>query len=97
MPAEVDDEYWQASGHAQAFTQPTGKPSTVAAFTARIKLSQITAFALRTVCATEKSKVVLGYSGSKWKVKAVTELNAALTEWAKNVPEHCKSSHCLHT
>jgi hypothetical protein len=88
MPLEVDDEYWETASPGAAFTQPTGSPSKVAAFTARIKLSQIVAFALRTVCASEKSKAVLGYAGTNWKVEAVTELNAALTEWAKSLPEH---------
>jgi hypothetical protein len=93
MPLEVDDDYWTAPNSAQAFVQPESKPSTVAAFTARIKLSSVVAFALRTVCASENSKVVLGYAGADWKVKAVTELNTALTEWAKNLPEHRRS--CL--
>lgn len=89
MPIEVDDAYWENNmDHTQTFVQPAGSPSQVAAFTARIKLSQIVAYALRTVCATEKSKSVLGYAGANWKADAVTELNSALTEWAKNLPEH---------
>jgi hypothetical protein len=50
FPEEVDDEYWENEAHPElAFKQPKGKPSVVAAFNTRIKLSQIMAFALRTV------------------------------------------------
>jgi hypothetical protein len=89
FPEEVDDEFWENEAHPeQAFVQPQGKPSLVAAFNARIKLSQILAFALRTVGASDKSKSLLGLTGRGWKEKVVTELNSALTEWVKSIPEH---------
>lgn len=106
----MDDEFWEVNKGAGNFVQPEGKPSTVAAFNSRIKLSQVMAFAMRTVvrefvssgtrqsteprysqCATEKSKNLLGLTGRRWKEKVVGELNSALTEWAKSVPEHRES------
>jgi hypothetical protein len=55
LPLEVDDQYWEADGSALAFRQPAGTPAKVAAFISLIKLSQIIAFALRTVVCANPS------------------------------------------
>jgi hypothetical protein len=91
LPTEVDDEYWVGSGSNQAFKQPPGRPSVVTAFNAMIRLSSIAAYAVRTVCTTERSRNVHlpGDQDSDWRTTAVKELNAGFTEWAKTVPEHC--------
>lgn len=107
LPLEVDDEFWGTDNAKDGFKQPEGKPSVIEAFNSRIRLSQVLAFAIRTVvcdmfamryaaadsrrstqCATEKSKNLLGLTGRHWKEKVVSELNSALTEWAKSVPGH---------
>ena len=49
LPAECDDEYWSTPDPKDAFKQPTGKPSQMSYFIAFLKLSQILAFALRTI------------------------------------------------
>lgn len=49
LPLEVDDEYWENEDPSAAFQQPSGLPSKVGAFNLLIKLSQIVAFALKTV------------------------------------------------
>lgn len=49
LPLEVDDEYWEHPDINLAFRQPTGKPSLVTAFNSWIRLTQITAFAVRTL------------------------------------------------
>ena len=49
LPAECDDEYWSTSDSKDAFKQPAGKPSKMSYFIAFLKLSQILAFALRTI------------------------------------------------
>ena len=49
LPAECDDEYWSPPDPKDAFKQPSGKPSKMSYFIAYLKLSQILAFALRTI------------------------------------------------
>jgi hypothetical protein len=49
MPLEIDDQYWETDDPALVVQQPAGIPSRVCAFTSLIKLSQIIAFALRTM------------------------------------------------
>jgi hypothetical protein len=49
LPVEVDDEYWENNNPTLAFQQPPGKPALVTAFNFLIKLTQIIAFALRTI------------------------------------------------
>ena len=49
LPVECDDEYWSPTDPKDAFKQPPGKPSKMSFFIAFLKLSQILAFALRTI------------------------------------------------
>jgi len=49
LPVECDDEYWSPSDPKDAFKQPPGMPSKMSYFIAYLKLSQILAFALRTI------------------------------------------------
>lgn len=50
LPLEVDDEYWESRDDPRdTFKQPHGVPSLVSSFTQLIKLSQIIAFALKTL------------------------------------------------
>ena len=53
FPLEVDDEHWEPGDDREPFKQPEGTPSFVMAFNHFIKLTQIMAFALKTlVCGT---------------------------------------------
>jgi hypothetical protein len=49
LPLEVDDEYWIHEDPKQAFRQPPGKPSLVTYMICFIKMTQMMAYALRTV------------------------------------------------
>lgn len=49
LPLEVDDEYWETEGPEKVFQQPPGKPSKIAAFNSYLKLTQIVAYAMRTI------------------------------------------------
>lgn len=49
LPIECDDEYWENPDPELAFKQPSGKPPVVAYFNTYLKLSQVLAFALRTI------------------------------------------------
>ena len=48
-PLIVDDEYWLADNPESAFRQPSGKPSHMEAFGLWLKLTKISAFAVRTL------------------------------------------------
>ena len=56
LPAECDDEYWSPPDPKDAFKQPPGKPSKMSYFIAYLKLSQILAFALRTIVSSTASR-----------------------------------------
>ena len=60
LPVECDDEYWSPADPKDAFKQPAGKPSKMSFFIAYLKLSQILAFALRTIV----SSVTLCYTAN---------------------------------
>lgn len=49
FPVEVDDEYWSPSDSSPPFKQPKDKPSVVSGFVCMLKLTQIIAYALRTI------------------------------------------------
>lgn len=48
LPAECDDEYWVIDDK-KSFKQPADKPSRISYFICFIQLTQILAFALRTI------------------------------------------------
>lgn len=48
-PLIVDDEYWVTDKPESSFRQPPGKPSHMEAFTHWLKLTKISAFAVRTL------------------------------------------------
>lgn len=107
LPLEVDDDYWEARpGTHRPFTQPAGIPSTVTAFNQLIKLTQIMAFALRTLVGVPNSWLpvhnvnTLQYAVDRSKVyhglialdqkDVVNHLSRAMDEWEAGVPQHCK-------
>ncbi|RDB25367.1 Activator of stress genes 1 [Hypsizygus marmoreus] len=88
LPLEVDDEYWETEDPALAFKQPAGIPAKVCVFNQFIKLSQIMAFAMKTLYAIDKSKVLCGLTPSDWCKEVVEQLNMAMSEWATSLPQH---------
>ncbi|KAI0309699.1 fungal-specific transcription factor domain-containing protein [Amylostereum chailletii] len=90
LPADCDDEYWTHPDPAQAFKQPSGKPSSISFFISAIKLNQILGFALRTIYSINKSKVLLGFVGHQWEQHIVAELDSALNKWVDSVPDHLR-------
>jgi len=48
-PLFVDDKYWVTDDPESAFQQPAGKPSHMEAFGLWLKLTKISAFAVRTL------------------------------------------------
>ena len=49
FPIDCDDEYWEHPDPQQAFKQPPDKPSTISFFISFLKLTNILAFAHRTI------------------------------------------------
>ena len=87
-----------------AFRQPEGIPAKVSAFISSIKLSQVIAFALKTVVcpflsfskphltfskyAIDHSKVFSGLIHTNWRQDVFEQLKTALSEWEASLPEH---------
>ncbi|KAI0034155.1 fungal-specific transcription factor domain-containing protein [Vararia minispora EC-137] len=90
MPVECDDEYWTPSDSAQAFTQPSGKPSYVSAFIHSLKLSQILGYALRTIYASSKARANFGFVGPEWEKRMIANFDSILNQWTDSVPDHLR-------
>ncbi|KZV94714.1 hypothetical protein EXIGLDRAFT_748493 [Exidia glandulosa HHB12029] len=92
LPLEVDDDCWDLTppDHPLKHPQPPGRPSVVAFFVCHMKLSQILAFALRTIYSINKSKILLGFVGPQWEQHIVAELDSALNKWIDSVPDHLR-------
>jgi hypothetical protein len=90
FPVDCDDEYWEHPDPEKAFKQPPNKPSKVSFFISILKLNHILAFVLRTVYATNKAKVMLGFIGNQWNQNIVAELDSALNKWTDEVPDHLR-------
>ncbi|KAI0692333.1 fungal-specific transcription factor domain-containing protein [Cytidiella melzeri] len=90
LPVACDDEYWSHPDPAQAFKQPPDKPSQTIFFNYLLRLSQIHAFALRTVYSINKSKALMGLVGHEWRQRIVAEIDSALNQWIDSLPSHLR-------
>ncbi|KAH7097398.1 fungal-specific transcription factor domain-containing protein [Auriculariales sp. MPI-PUGE-AT-0066] len=94
LPLEVDDDCWDLaaadSNYPLKNQQPATRPSDVSFFVCHMKLSQILAFALRTIYSINKSKILLGFVGPQWEQHIVAELDSALNKWIDSVPDHLR-------
>ncbi|KAH9935489.1 fungal-specific transcription factor domain-containing protein [Fomitopsis serialis] len=92
LPMEVDDEYWETDDPDLAFQQPPGKPAIMTAFVYWVRLSQISAFVLRTLYVIGRFKQPLGLVGPRWREQVIERLNKALLEWIESLPPHLRWS-----
>ena len=90
-PIECDDEFWNTSDPEQAFKQPPGKPCKVSCFIWSIKLAELLGFALRTLYATRKSKMLIGLIGNEWESQVVAELDSSMNKWKDTLPHFRKT------
>ncbi|KAJ6611840.1 fungal-specific transcription factor domain-containing protein [Mycena sp. CBHHK59/15] len=90
LPLEVDDEYWENPDPAQAFRQPPGKPSLLTYFVCHIRLCEILGSTLRRLYASNKSRMLMGLTGTDWEQRAVAELDSAMNEFLGTVPAHLR-------
>lgn len=91
LPLEVDDEYWETKDPEKAFQQPPGKPSKIAGFNSYLKLTKISAYALRTIYALDRSKLLVSAARPRWH-EVLNHLSTAMTEWVDSVPSHLQWS-----
>ncbi|KAG9316662.1 fungal-specific transcription factor domain-containing protein [Chiua virens] len=91
LPLEVDDEYWETDDPEKVFRQPPGKPSKIAAFNSHLKLTKIVAYAMRTIYALDRSKLLFSAARPRWQ-EVLAQLNHAMTEWVESVPKHLRWS-----
>ncbi|KAH0827908.1 hypothetical protein J3R83DRAFT_3537 [Lanmaoa asiatica] len=87
FPLEIDDEYWETEDPEKAFQQPPGKPSKMAAFNSYLRLTKIVAYAMRTIYALDRSKLLSSAARPRWQ-EVLAQLNHAMTEWIDSVPKH---------
>ncbi|KAI0666613.1 fungal-specific transcription factor domain-containing protein [Trametes maxima] len=87
---ECDDEYWVTDDPDAAFKQPPGKPSKMSFINCLNRLTQILAFASRTIYSINKSKTLMGFVGEEWEERIVAELDSALNKWIDTVPDHLR-------
>ncbi|KAJ7593114.1 fungal-specific transcription factor domain-containing protein [Mycena floridula] len=83
MPTDVNDEYWETLD----FQQPPTIPSRVTAFNLHLNLTQVAAFALKTIYGLNKCNLFLG-SFSLTYEEAVAQMDSALQELLDKIPPH---------
>ncbi|KAH9481989.1 ABC-transporter-regulating transcription factor [Psilocybe cubensis] len=87
-PIECDDEYWDTGDRETCFRQPEGKPCSISAFVALIKLCEILGFVLRTLYSNKKTRILSGFLGSRWEGRMVAELDSTMNKWKESLPSH---------
>ncbi|KAK1218475.1 hypothetical protein PQX77_018801 [Marasmius sp. AFHP31] len=92
LPMDIDDEYWENDNPSLAFRQPEGKPSKVASFIHWLSLTDIIAFALRTIYTVRPSSVLMAEMKPPSSEDIVKQLDDLLTTWIDKVPEHLRWS-----
>ncbi|KAJ6546054.1 fungal-specific transcription factor domain-containing protein [Mycena vulgaris] len=90
LPVSCDDEYWEASAHNAAFSQPPNIPSPVDFFVCQLNLNRIRSFTLKILYSTNRSKSMIGMNDEGWEEKVVVELDSALNMWFDSVPAHLR-------
>ncbi|KIK65054.1 hypothetical protein GYMLUDRAFT_383150 [Collybiopsis luxurians FD-317 M1] len=92
MPIECDDEYWEHTDPEESFEQPSGRPSWVTYWTTWLKLLKILTITQKVI-----RFLILHTQYSLRKPTdlspedhVVQELNAALSHWVDEVPDHLR-------
>ncbi|KAH7103225.1 fungal-specific transcription factor domain-containing protein [Auriculariales sp. MPI-PUGE-AT-0066] len=85
FPMLVDDECWNLTDHDHNFpirtAQWNNQPSSLAYFVNVLKLTQITAFILRSLYSINKFKLIKDIS-------VITRMDSALNEWLSEIPDY---------
>ncbi|KAF7314458.1 Zn(2)-C6 fungal-type domain-containing protein [Mycena kentingensis (nom. inval.)] len=73
-----------------AFSQPPGRPSTIAFFNCLIRLNNILGFSLHLLYGLSKAKTLLSHRDDAWEEHIVAELDSALNGWVDSIPPHLR-------
>ena len=88
-PVQCDDEYWEIDENSYVtFNQPPGKPSYITAFIAHLKLTEILAFAMRTLYSTKKTWITSLFADGESEQRLVAEVDSAMNQWKDWLPDH---------
>ncbi|KAG6849642.1 hypothetical protein H0H93_006646 [Arthromyces matolae] len=97
LPIECDDEYWEHSDPAIAFTQPPDKPSSISFFNCYIRLMDIMAYAMRAIAPPPPpppqysvKRNVSGQQTTYTDQKIIMEIDSKLNDWMDSVPDHLR-------
>ncbi|TFK66525.1 hypothetical protein BDN72DRAFT_844202 [Pluteus cervinus] len=91
FPTECDDEYWDHIDPEQQFQQPVGKPSTMAFFTCYLNLTDILAWAMRSIYSLSRPHLHRFASSLKYsEQQGLTDLDSAMNSWMGALPEHLR-------
>ncbi|KAJ7599389.1 fungal-specific transcription factor domain-containing protein [Mycena floridula] len=88
LPAEVNDDYWEAGDIVKAFCEARGTRSKSALFNHWLRLNRITAFTLRTLYAPNPNDPLLKQFLNPSKVECVKRCAEATHTWLENTPKH---------
>ncbi|KAF8628855.1 hypothetical protein AX15_003649 [Amanita polypyramis BW_CC] len=90
-PVQCDDEYWEIDENSYVtFNQPPGKPSYITGFIAHLKLTEILAFAMRTLYSTRKTWTTSFPVDGEMEQRLVAEVDSAMNQWKDGLPDHLK-------
>ncbi|KAJ7644206.1 fungal-specific transcription factor domain-containing protein [Roridomyces roridus] len=84
-PLDIDDDYWE-----KGFTQPIGKPSLLSFFVCYSQLCEIHGDALSRLYAAKKKKTKMGWTGTRWEVDTVAQLDSAMNAFLDSIPSHLR-------
>ncbi|KAK7473111.1 Gypsy retrotransposon integrase-like protein 1 [Stygiomarasmius scandens] len=94
FPVEIDDEYWDQGDPSNptphSWEQPADKPSLVSAFVHYVKLTDIMAYAMRTIYSLRKPDKISGRQPQQTDQQLITDLESAMNEWLESIPSHLK-------
>ncbi|KAH7101860.1 fungal-specific transcription factor domain-containing protein [Auriculariales sp. MPI-PUGE-AT-0066] len=94
LPLAVDDDGWDIDRDGYDFplrsASPSERPSQLAFFVAYLQLLRILAYALRTLYAVNRAKILMGFTGPGWKEQIVSEIDSSLNIWQEALPHHLR-------
>ncbi|KAG7098621.1 hypothetical protein E1B28_000543 [Marasmius oreades] len=89
-PLDVDDEYWENDDPALAFQQPTGKPSRLTSFILWLSLTDVIAFAIRTLYCVRPNGGLMEHMKPPAPEDLVKRLDRSLVAWMDKIPEYLR-------
>ncbi|KAH7108567.1 fungal-specific transcription factor domain-containing protein [Auriculariales sp. MPI-PUGE-AT-0066] len=87
LPLEVDDDCWDVEVTGLPFRGAlSNNLSQYSFFVANIRLNLISGFVTRTIYSINRSRLLMGFTGSDWEQRITNNLDHMLDDWAAAVP-----------